>query len=748
MPEGVTLEYLSQRLTELEDSLRNHRHTGFDLTQHLNNTTITRSVFREGNMLNGALSTTISSGDDIQSAINKLHAQGGGYLYLQAGTYKMTTNLVCYSSISIIGVSPTATLIDWQNSALSLSFAGTGVYSTGTITSITSGINVVGSGTAWLTNVTPGQTLFLGTRSYVILAVVDDTHITLAEGYGDNVTLPGAAYRICTQVTDVAVKNIGFKNASGTSLTFADCRRIALVSTNFLTNSIGYTLSNCSEIDFSQIVDVGNSSDGCRFTNVGLGFIRTHATSSNGGHGVKIDNMKDVYFLACASTGNTSDGFNITSGSNMQMTVDASGNGGQGVEEVSGCSNIDFISGRMVGNTSDGIKLTATSDDCRFFGVDIQSNGGYGINIAASTCDNNIITTCSFASNTSGAVNDSGTGTVIRGNVGVVDNGTSSMSQFSVLGLGGDGSDGAAVFNGTDAVTGASRSGSDYTLTRDVFYTDMTISTGVTVNPAGYRIFGTGTLTLNGTGKIFRNGNAGSNGVDHTGGAGGAALADGYLKGSLAGTTGGTADNAAPTVPGNGANTANSIGSSAAASGTGGTGSNGAGSAPGTAGTATAALTTPKTAWQLHQMIDVTATGATLKYDNSASAGAGGYGGRGNTVKGGGGGGTGSAGGIVAIYFKTISVGASALITVNGGNGGNGGNGNDNGAADYGGGGAGGAGGNGGQLILVYGSYTNLGTVTATGGTGGTGGTGRGGGAANGEAGTNGTAGNVRTFAV
>src|SRR3990167_8396228 len=101
----------------------------------------------------------------------------------------------------------------------------------------------------------------------------------------------------------------------------------------------------------------------------------------------------------------------------------------------------------------------------------------------------------------------------------------------------GDGSDGTAVFNGTDAVTGATRSGTDYTLTRDVYYTDATLSTGVTLNPAGYRIFGSGTLTLNGTGLIRRNGVAGGAGTSATtqakglAGTAGTALADGYLKG-------------------------------------------------------------------------------------------------------------------------------------------------------------------------------------------------------------------------
>lgn len=102
------------------------------------------------------------------------------------------------------------------------------------------------------------------------------------------------------------------------------------------------------------------------------------------------------------------------------MLMEASGNGGQGIELVATCSDI-VLQGVVKSNTSDGIKLTATSDNCKVTICDIQSNGGYGVNIAASTCDNTIITSNTFASNTSGQVNDSGTNTQIKGNVGVSD---------------------------------------------------------------------------------------------------------------------------------------------------------------------------------------------------------------------------------------------------------------------------------------------------------------------------------------
>ena len=346
--------------------------------------------------------------------------------------------------------------------------------------------------------------------------------------------------------------------------------------------------------------------------------------------------------------------------------------------------------------------------------------------------------------------------------------------QYTIVNSGiftfGDGSDGAGVADGSTALAGASLAANVYTLTRDVYYTDLTVSTGVTIQPSGYRIFGQGTLTMNGTATISRNGISGSNGstgragTPQTGGAGGGALADGYLKGSVAGATGGTGG---PGTTGAGLDggsaagtaTSNSIGSSGSNGGTGGNGGGGHVGGTGTGGTATASNVKLIANWHLATLLDIAASGSTVKFDNSAGAGGGGGGASGNgggginqSGGGGSGGGGASGGGIIAIYFRSITIGASASIIANGGVGGNGGNGQNNpsGVAPGGGGGAGGAGGNGGQIIIVYNSLTNNGSLTAAGGAGGTlgtGGTGTGNGT-NGTAGTNGSAGNTRLFQV
>lgn len=684
---------------------------------------------------------TVGPEDSIQAAMDKLNQIGGGRIVLLAGTYVINTALTGYSSITIEGISPSATVLNFNSTSANLSYTGTNVYTTGTIT-VASTVFITGSGTSWLSNVTAGQHLFLGTRWYEIAAVTSDTTLILTESYGDNVTLP-STYRIASIKQNIIIKNLTLKNSTGTALAITDGRRVTLDNLLLLTNNKGLVLTNVSETNVERVLAAANTSNGIELTNFGLSDWESVLAIGNDGTGLILNNCKQVNFYPCLASGNMGDGWNITTGVNISGTLDAISNGGQGIELVATNDGLSIFNSVIQANTSDGMKLTATTDNVRLYGCNIQFNGGYGVNVADATCDNMVITTNTFVSNTSGAVNDNGTSTIIRGNVGVSDNSSGTVSQFTVLGLGGDGSDGAALFDGSATPAGSSKSGSDYTLTRDVFYTDMTVSTGCTVNPAGYRIFGTGTLTLNGTAVIKRNGNAGtsgSSGIDGSGGgAGGTALADGYLKGSAVGGAGG---NAGGNNGANGANTSNSLGSSGQNGGSGGAGSGTGGNGGGSGGTATAMLTSPKTAWQLHLLLDVTSTGATIKFDNSAGGAGGGSGGKG-TGNGTGGGGAGSAGGIIAIYFKTIIVGASASITANGGNGGNGGNfGSTNG-----GGGGGGAGGNGGQIILAYGTYTNSGTVTASGGTKGAGGSKDGTGTA-GSAGTDGAAGTIRTFAI
>lgn len=270
----------------------------------------------------------------------------------------------------------------------------------------------------------------------------------------------------------------------------------------------------------------------------------------------------------------------------------------------------------------------------------------------------------------------------------------------------GDGSDGDVTIS------------ADTNLTSDMFYNDLTINDGYTLNPSGYRVFVRNVLTTNTTGKIARNGNNGSDAADtagySAGGAGGAALADGSIMGAVAGSDGGNGANigSASRSGDAGIDVAKSLGSDGAAGGDGGRTS-----APDVGGIA--GVKTGTVFNKVHNVIS-----AYLQYDFlpagdnlKSSAGSGGGGGGDSANSGGegaGGGGAGSPGGIVSVYARVIT--GTGTISANGGNGGDGGSitsSNGNGGT-----GGGGAGGSGGVVLLVYAQKSAI-TTQVTAGSGG-----------------------------
>lgn len=240
------------------------------------------------------------------------------------------------------------------------------------------------------------------------------------------------------------------------------------------------------------------------------------------------------------------------------------------------------------------------------------------------------------------------------------------------------------------------------TMTRDMYYEDLTVNVGATLNTGGYRVFVSDTLTLNG--NISYNGNSGT-----TGGLGGLALTANTVGG---GSAGGTSGNAGSNGGNAGAAAANT--SMGAIGGSGGQGGGGVGSGlpglPGAISVVPAANGGTQVFNDIMRAIlgrDVTGTRLT--------GGTGGGGGGGSATGGGGvkGGGGGGGGGVVIVCARTVT--GSGAITANGGAGAAGANGGNQG-------GGGGGGGGGGVVVLVRCAGDAI--LQAQSGAGGAGGTG------------------------
>jgi hypothetical protein len=291
--------------------------------------------------------------------------------------------------------------------------------------------------------------------------------------------------------------------------------------------------------------------------------------------------------------------------------------------------------------------------------------------------------------------------------------------------LHGDGSDGAL-----------SASSGTTTLTRDTYYSSITLTGTARIDTAGFRLFCSGTTDLTGmpADTIFRGFGiaAGAGAAGGTGGtAGGTVEADGITvvgtaSFGTAGGAGGTTTGSQATAP---TNRTGSSGGASAAGGKGGTGASGSG------GASRGGATTTRDGGNLPHRLDplavfgrsvnISTTGSWLAPTGGAG-GPGGSGGGGDGTAGGGGGGGGQGGRGLFFSTKTLIVtGASAcVVSSKGQNGANGGT----PAAGNRGGGGGGSGGGGGFAYAVAGSTTGSlsGGLCVDGGAGGNGGNGTG----------------------
>jgi len=358
---------------------------------------------------------TIRNIDNIQDYIDIAEQNGGGVLNLSPGTYTLTsTGLTVPESVSLIGSSPGSTILDFNSTSGKITIAGTHRYSTGTITSITSGVNVTGSGTSWLANVVAGRdSLFINGQWMVIGAVLTNTTLTLAEGYDGSTVGAGSAYRISSTINNVTLRGFNAKNSTGSVLDIDDARFIVLENMFLQDNNIGIDANYVTEFNLNLVNPISNTSHGFTYTNGGRNTMSSVNCAANGGSGVVLNSIRSATYMEGTSNSNTTDGINLTSCSDVSLkTFNANANGSNGVECVSGNSVLTIFDAEMSGNASDGLKLTATTDNCSIIAGNYQGNGGYGINIANANCDNNILVSNNTANNSSGGLNDSGTGTL------------------------------------------------------------------------------------------------------------------------------------------------------------------------------------------------------------------------------------------------------------------------------------------------------------------------------------------------
>jgi hypothetical protein len=285
----------------------------------------------------------------------------------------------------------------------------------------------------------------------------------------------------------------------------------------------------------------------------------------------------------------------------------------------------------------------------------------------------------------------------------------------------GDGSDGnVTISSGTT------------TLTRNMYYNNLTINGTGSIAAAGYQIFVAGTLDLTAApaGAIKRTVLSGGNAAGTTAGAAAAAHAEVMAGGAGQGLIGKTGLSGT----GNGTAATQAVKTAAMQGGLSGA-THTAGAAGGnTGGAAAAKPTAVQSAISLAIAAFIFGLPGALAEGGVGGAGGGSGGQSGVNATSGAGGGGGSGGGVLDIRAKTISRGAgtaASALQVIGGDGGKGGDATTTGSNA--GGGSGGAGAGGGFIQIIYETLTGVAAVNCidvSGGKGGDGGAGAGTGAA------------------
>lgn len=388
-----------------------------------NGTIITQDITIAGRTIG------VDTVEEIRTALTELTAEGGGTIRIAAGTYVFTTSLALTDNIVLQGDDRSTTTLVFVAGA-QLQVIGGSAYSTGTVSVSQGGTTVTGSGTSWLTNVAVGDKIRLNGFWTKVTNVATDTSLTIEIPFG-GAALSGASYVVATTIDFVSVRDLTLVGSSSSDYlleieyaTFFIGERL-----NIIQGSSGLKLNYAGHIALDTVITLGNTNNGFDITETSYLYFVTGYSASNGGKGYYITNSNNaIVLIACVAQGNTGNGYDVQDSSDILWNALVSTDNGSNGFYTEDCTDLIISVGKVSANAGDGIELNSNADRVLIFGSPIRSNGGYGVNIANSNCNDTVIVSNLFSGNASGAVNDSGTSTLIRGNVGVNDNSTSSTT--------------------------------------------------------------------------------------------------------------------------------------------------------------------------------------------------------------------------------------------------------------------------------------------------------------------------------
>lgn len=372
----------------------------------------------ESSNTQGKNTLTVTAASEINGALQKLSALGGGILALNTGTYNLMEDIYIPSGVTLEGISRDNVIIDCALD-YGVKVVGGNAYSTGTVTLNDGDTAVVGTGTTFTTDMV-GQFIILDGSWYEITAWTDATNITIGSAY-DGVDLTISPYTIADAIFHSVVKNLTIVNATGAGLTVANGNEIWMDDIMISGCGVGIDMDNVYAPRFF-LSSFNNGVNATLDYVTAFEIIFSAFYGATIGAGLVFTNCQSATMIDSDASHNATNGMSLTNCNDIAfISISVSDNTENGVELIAGNTSLSFNAMQLDNNTMDGIKLTATSDNNILSSLNLIDNGGYGINVGSATCDNNIILGNFLSGSVLGQVNDSGTTTLIRSNIGATD---------------------------------------------------------------------------------------------------------------------------------------------------------------------------------------------------------------------------------------------------------------------------------------------------------------------------------------
>ena len=245
-----------------------------------------------------------------------------------------------------------------------------------------------------------GGALYLDSGTYHMtedVVIPDNVYISGITRDATIIDFDGGAFSMKINGShNVKVENLTIQNSSTTAIDFNN------VSQSFLTNcyinnsAIGINAKDCDTIVISDCTTDGNDTNLYFDTVTGWTIYDSSFDSSTNDSIVLLDSGNAVF---------------------IDNLVDFSGGSGMSLTD---CENINISLSSINDNSVNGILLVSGNSKINFAESAYFNNTVNGINIGAANTDNLIIGNTLYTNGT--AVSDSGTGTLIRSNIGIFDN--------------------------------------------------------------------------------------------------------------------------------------------------------------------------------------------------------------------------------------------------------------------------------------------------------------------------------------